>query len=110
MPPPPNALPAGTTADMVLNTPGGVYNIYNIGGNSILAGYQLAFVGTDWAFAALGGFNDSDTADMLLRNGSTGAFEVYDIVNNNITQAVSMGVVGGKWLASATSTGIARPT
>jgi hypothetical protein len=97
MPPPPNAPPAGTTADMVLSNPGGVYNIYNIGGNSILAGYQLAFVGTDWAFVTLGGFNDGETADMLLRNGSTGAFEVYDIVNNNITQAVSMGAVGLNW-------------
>jgi hypothetical protein len=37
MPPPPNAPPAGTTADMVLSNPGGVYNVYNIGGNSILA-------------------------------------------------------------------------
>jgi hypothetical protein len=97
MPPPPNAPPAGTTADMVLSNLGGVYNIYNIGGNSILAGYQLAFVGTDWAFVTLGGFNDGETADMLLRNGSTGAFEVYDIVNNNITQAVSMGAVGLNW-------------
>jgi hypothetical protein len=97
MPPPPNSPPAGTTADMVLSNPGGVYNIYNIGGNSILAGYQLAFVGTDWAFVTLGGFNDGETADMLLRSGSTGAFEVYDIVNNNITQAVSMGAVGLNW-------------
>jgi hypothetical protein len=59
MPPPPNAPPAGTTADMVLSNLGGVY--YNIGGNSILAGYQLAFVGTDWAFVTLGGFNDGDS-------------------------------------------------
>jgi hypothetical protein len=97
IPPPPNAPPAGTTADMVLNNPGGVYNIYNIGGNSVLAGYQLAFVGTDWAFVTLGGFNGSDTADMLLRNGSTGTFQVYDIVNNNITQSASMGAVGLNW-------------
>jgi hypothetical protein len=97
MPPPPNAPPAGTTADMALSNPGGVYNVYNIGGNSILAGYQLAFVGTDWAFVTLGGFNGSDTADMLLRNGSTGTFQVYDIVNNNITQSVSMGAVGLNW-------------
>jgi hypothetical protein len=97
MPPPPNAPPAGTTADRLLSNPGGVYNIYNNGGNSILASYQLAFVGTDWAFVTLRGFNDSETADMLLRSGSTGAFEVYDIVNNNITQAVSMGAVGLNW-------------
>jgi Subtilase family len=95
--PPPNAPPAGTTANMVLSNPGGVYNIYNIGGNSILASYQLAFVGTDWAFVTLGGFNDGDTSDMLLRNGSTGTFQVYDIVNNNITQSVSMGAVGLNW-------------
>jgi hypothetical protein len=97
IPLPPNAPPAGTTADMVLSNPGGVYNIYNIGGNSILAAYQLGLVGTDWAFVTLGGFNGSDTADMLLRNGSTGTFQVYDIVNNNVTQAVSLGTVGLNW-------------
>jgi hypothetical protein len=57
--PPP---PAGTTADMVLRgsnaslTVPGQYEIYDIGNNAILAGYQLGQVGTDWAFVGLGGF------------------------------------------------------
>src|SRR5262249_55744219 len=97
--PPP---PAGTTADMILrgsNTSGlaGQYEIYDIGNNAILAGYSLGAIGTVWQFAGLGGFNGSDTTDMLLRNSTTGAFEVYDIANNNITGAASLGTVGLNW-------------
>jgi hypothetical protein len=96
-------LPAGTTADMILRgsnaSPGvaGQYEIYDIGNNAILAGYSLGQVGTDWRFAGLGGFNGSDTTDMLLRNSNTGGFEVYDISNNNITNAALMGTVGLNW-------------
>jgi ELWxxDGT repeat protein len=98
--PPP---PPGTTADMVLrgsNTAlaiAGQYEIYDIGNNAILAGYQLGQVGTDWGFVTLGGFNGSDTTDMLLRNSNTGGFEVYDISNNNITNAAFLGAVGLNW-------------
>jgi hypothetical protein len=80
MPDPPP--PAGTTADMVLrgsnSSPAvaGQYEIYDLGSNAILAGYRLGQVGTDWAFVTLGGFNGSDTTDMLLRSSSTGGFEV----------------------------------
>src|SRR5262249_381468 len=94
--------PAGTTADMVLrgaNSSGAVagqYEIYDIGNNSILAGYSLGQVGTAWAFVALGGFNGSDTSDMLLRNSGTGGFEVYDI-SNDITGAAFLGNVGLDW-------------
>ena len=92
--PPP---PAGTTADMILrHGADGKYEIYDIGANSLLAAYQVGQVGTDWAFVTLGGFNGSDTTDMLLRN-SAGAFEVYDINNNNITNAASLGAVGSNW-------------
>jgi Subtilase family len=97
IPPSPNAPPAGTTANMVLSNPGGAYNIYNIGGNSILASYQLGLVGTDWAFVTLGGFNDHDTSDMLLRNSASGGFQVYDIANNNIYGSASLGNVGLNW-------------
>src|SRR5262249_6843 len=82
------APPAATAADMILrgaNTSPAVmgqYEIYDIGNNAILAGYQLGQVGTDWAFVTLGGFFGSDTTDMLLRSASTGGFEVYDIANN----------------------------
>ena len=68
--------------------------IYDIGNNAILSGNSLGQVGTDWAFVTLGGFNGSDTTDMLLRSASTGGFEVYDISNNNITGAAALGTVG----------------
>src|SRR5207248_2758671 len=95
------AAPAGTTADMVLriaNTSptAGQYEIYDIGSNTILAGYSLGQVGTDWGFVTLGGFNGGDTTDMLLRNGQTGGFEVYDI-SNDVTGAAFLGNIGLDW-------------
>src|SRR5262249_45631344 len=92
--PPP---PAGTTADMILRRADGTYEIYDIGNNAILAGYELGHVGTDWKFIGLGGFFGSDTTDMLLRNSSSGGFEVYDISNNLITNAAFLGAVGLNW-------------
>jgi hypothetical protein len=65
--PPNSPPPAGTTADMILrHSTDGLYEIYDIGNNAILAGYQLGQVGTDWQFAGLGGFQTSHTTDMLL--------------------------------------------
>jgi hypothetical protein len=99
-PPPPSgnpAPPAGTTADMILRSGNGTYEIYDIGNNAILAGYKLGQVGTDWTVAGLGSFFGNDTTDMLSRNSNTGAFEVYDISNNNITNAVTLGTVGLNW-------------
>jgi hypothetical protein len=93
--PPP---PPGTTADMVLRRGAdGKYEIYDIGGNSLLAAYQLGQVGTDWRFVTLAGFFGNDTTDMLLRNANTGGFEVYDVSNNNITRAAFLGAVGLDW-------------
>src|SRR5262249_31943736 len=93
--PPP---PAGTTAVMILrHGSDGLYEIYDIGNNAILAAYSLGQVGTDWQFNGLGRFNGSDTADMMLRNSSTGGFEVYDISNNNVTNAAFLGTVGLDW-------------
>ena len=90
--------PSGTTADMILrHGADGLYEIYDIGNNAILASYQLGQVGTDWGVVTLGGFNGTDTTDMILRSSSTGAFEVYDISNNNITNTVSLGQVGLEW-------------
>src|SRR5262249_4172139 len=90
--PPP---PAGTTADMILrHGADGLYEIYDIGGNAILAANFLGQVGTDFQFAGLGRFFGSDTTDMLLRSATTGQFEVYDISNNNITNAANLGTVG----------------
>jgi probable HAF family extracellular repeat protein len=97
--PPP---PAGTTADMILrasnsSTSAGLYEVYDIGSNSLLAAYELGQVGTDWQFVGLGGFFGSDTSDLLLRNSKTGGLEVYDINNNQITGAAFLGTVGLEW-------------
>jgi hypothetical protein len=89
--------PAGTTANMVPYSPAGLYDVYNIGANSVLASYQLGLVGTDWAFVTLGGFNDGDTSDMLLRNSASGGFQVYDIANNKVYDSFSLGNVGLNW-------------
>jgi len=90
--------PTGTTADMILRDgANGLYEIYDIGNNAILAAQSLGQVGTDWQFAGLGRFFGSDTTDMLLRSASTGGFEVYDISNNNIANAAFMGAVGLSW-------------
>ena len=96
--PPPNpAPPSGTTADMIMRDGSGDYEIYDLGNNAILAAGPLGQVGTEWQVAGLGGFNGTDTSDMLLRNSATGAFEIYDISNNNITNAAAMGQVGLEW-------------
>ena len=61
--------PAGTTADMIMNNPSnGDYEIYNIGGNAILAAYSLGQVGSPWSFVGMGTFQAGDIDDMLLRN------------------------------------------
>jgi hypothetical protein len=95
--PPP---PAATTADMILrHGADGLYEIYDLGNNTILAAFQLGQVGTDWKFVGLGGFFGNDTTDMLLRNANSGGFEVYDISNNKITNAAFLGNVGLDWQA-----------
>jgi len=99
----PNPLPpAGTTADMILrgsNTSAlaGQYEIYNISNYTISTSYSLGQVGTDWQFVGLGGFNGTDTTDMILRNSNTAGLEVYDISNNNITNAAFLGAIGLEW-------------
>ena len=89
--------PPATSANMILRRADGLYATYDIGNNTILAGYPLVQVGTDWRFAGLGGFQARDTSDMLLRNASTGGFQVYDISNNNITNTAFLGNVGMDW-------------
>ena len=101
------APPDATTANMVLRTasnPAATYQIYNLGANSILAGYSLAQVGSDWGFVTLGNFNLSDPSDMLLRNSTSGAFQVYDIADNNVISSNSLGAVGVNWQAMAFGT------
>jgi hypothetical protein len=98
-PPAPNPPPPpGTTADMILrHGADGKYEIYDIGGNRLLAAYSLGQVGTNYGFVALGGFFGKDTTDMLLRDGNTGSFQVYDISNNKITNSATLGAVGLNW-------------
>src|SRR6185437_11627730 len=85
--------PAATTADMILhNATGGNFEIYDLGNNAILAAAPLQLA-AGWQIAGLGGFNGTDTSDMMLRD-NTGGLHVYDISNNNITGAVALGQVG----------------
>jgi len=90
--------PAGTTAVMIMSNPSnGTYEVYNVGGNAILAAYELGQVGTPWTFAALGTFQVGDSSDMLLRNSSTGTFEAYYVSGNNIINTAFVGAVGLDW-------------
>jgi hypothetical protein len=105
--------PSATTAAMIMQDgSNGDFEIYDLGGNAILAGAALgqprvigsveaallgATAGPDWQAAGLGDFNGSDTSDMMLRNSSTGAFEIWDVANNNITNSAAMGQVGLEW-------------
>src|SRR5215831_10634866 len=89
--------PAGTTADMILRRGDGMYEIYDIGNNTILAAFQLGQVGTEWQFVSHRPFYGSDAGDMLLRSSTTGGFELYDISNNQITGAAFLGAVGMEW-------------
>jgi glucose/arabinose dehydrogenase len=90
--------PAGTTADMILRRGAdGMYEIYDLGNNAILAAFQLGQVGTEWQFVGHRPFYGSDAADMLLRSSTTGGFELYDISNNQITGAAFLGTAGMEW-------------
>jgi hypothetical protein len=82
---------------MILHRADGTFEVYNGGGNAILAGYSLGQIASGWQFAGLGRFFGTDSADMMLRNTVTGAFQVYDTVNNNITATALLGQVGLEW-------------
>jgi autotransporter-associated beta strand protein len=89
--------PGNSTADMIMTDGNGDYEIYDIGGNAILAAYLLGQAPPPLTLVGLGTFQAGDTSDMLLRSASTGGFEVYDIANNNITGAAFLGTVGMDW-------------
>ena len=90
--------PAATTADMIMRDGNnGDYEIYDLGGNSILAAAPLGQVGLEWKVAGVGAFDAPDTSDMILRNSNTGQFQIYDVSNNNLTGAAAMGQVGLEW-------------
>ena len=62
----------------------GQCEIYDIGANAILAAYSLGQIEQGWQVAGLGGFNDSDTSDMMVRNSIIGTYAVYAVSNNNV--------------------------
>jgi hypothetical protein len=92
------APPAGTTTVLDLEKPAtGVYEYYDIGKNGILQAGPLDQISTSLKVVGIGGFNGSDTADLLTRNTATGAFTIYDVSNNNVTGSTPMGQVGLEW-------------
>ncbi len=95
----PNAAPpANTSANMILvQNASGIYEVYNVGTNTILAAAALDQISTSFSVVGIGGFHSSDTGDMLARNGTTGAFTLYDVSNNNVTGNVNLGQVGLEW-------------
>ena len=93
-------VPGNTTADMIMERGSdGTYEIYDIGGNAILAASAPGQISTQWQVAGLGGFNGTDTSDMILRNGG-GVFEIYDVANNTFTGNATVGQVGLEWSVS----------
>ena len=97
--PPPNAAPpAGTMATLVIERGrDGAYEFYNIGNNTILLDGPLGQINPSLQVAGVGGFDGSDTTDLLVRDPSTGTFTVYDVTNNNIVGNVTLGAVGTNW-------------
>src|SRR6185437_14885018 len=97
--PPPNAAPPAGTKDtlVMLRNADGAYEFYDIGQNKILLDGPLGQINPALQVAGVGGFNGSDTADLLMRDPATGAFTLYDVSNNNITGNVPLGQVGPEW-------------
>ena len=94
------APPPATTEVMIMDQTGmGNYEIYDLGNNAIQGYRALGQISTSLSVVQLGGFNGTDTADMLMRDGSTGEFWMYDVSGNNVTNAngTDMGNVGLSW-------------
>jgi hypothetical protein len=93
--PPP---PGGTTATMVMNNPNnGDVEIYDIGGNQVLAAYSLGPLLASLSFVGLGTLQAGDTNDILVRNSSTGEFGVYYVQGNTAFSSAVVGAVGTNW-------------
>ncbi len=97
--PPPNAAPpAGTTDTLVMTRGGdGAIEFYDVGRNTILLDGPIGQIDPSLQVAGVGGFNGSDTADLLMRDPTTGALMLYDVSNNNIAGHVALGQVGTEW-------------
>ena len=100
--PPPNAAPPAGTGSILLMERGsdGAFEFYNIGHNTILLAGAAAQIDPTLRVAGIGGFDGSDTADLLMRDPTTGAFTLYDVSNNNVTGHVALGQVGLEWAVS----------
>lgn len=92
-----SAVPAGVTADMLTENTTGNTQIYDIGNNQILQSAALTQLASNDQAAGLGGFNGSDTSDLMLQNTTNGNLEVYDISNNAVTGTAALGAVGLDW-------------
>jgi len=64
--------PPGTSANMILRGADGIYVIYDIGNNAILAAYPLAQVATAWQFAGFNAANNQNRRRCQLGTGGTG--------------------------------------
>jgi hypothetical protein len=97
--PPPNAAPPAVTASTLImeRQADGALELYNIGRSTIQLDGPLGQINPALQVADVGGFDGSDTTDLLLRDPATGAFTVYDVNNNNITGNVALGQVGTEW-------------
>jgi hypothetical protein len=97
--PPPNAAPPAGTEDtlVMLRNADGAFEFYDIGHNTILLDGPLGQINPALQVAGVGGFDGSDTADLLMRDPATGAFTLYGVSNNNITGNVALGQVGPEW-------------
>ena len=100
--PPPPSTPPGTTADMLLQETSGAntgqLEVFNLGGNSIVAGYPLGSIGLNWQALGLGSFaGNPNEADMLMRDSNTGNISYFDIRSSQIVGAGSVGSIGLSW-------------
>ena len=100
--PPPNAAPPAGTSDtlVTLRNADGAYEFYDIGHDTILLHDPLGQINPALQVAGVGGFNGTDTADLLMRDLTTGAFTLYDVSNDNITGNLVLGQVGLEWTVS----------
>ena len=97
--PPPNAAPPAATASTLImeRQADGALELYNIGRSAIQLDGPLGQINPSLQVAGVGGFDGSDTADLLMRDPTIGAFTLYDVSNNNITGNVALGQVGTEW-------------
>jgi hypothetical protein len=98
----PPSTPAGTTADLILQETSGAnigqLLVYDLGNNSILAGYTMGNVGLSWQTLGLGAFaGNPNEADMLMRDSNTGNLDYFDIQASQVVALGAIGNIGLEW-------------